>query len=453
MTDLETMILLQISPFPAAFVCNYTMAYFLNLSRKKTFAFFITSASFVIQTVLRFCPDLSNPQAINTSAQVLLMFCCALVFSRIPVLHRILAPIVTIIIISIPEPLVLLIFARLGLAWNSLDDYMAMASNPNALFFVRFPYFIFVTFFCFLAVLLWDKIVKKASNQVLFRFLLFPLSQGILLLIANIFAEIHAQETQAIIYCTVLLIATVFCIAADFVLFRGLQQATEKAAAEERAEWSEYLLEQQQIYYTQCLSEVEDASRIRHDLHNQLQTAYMLLSQNEEEKARSILDSISSRLDAHPAYCKNRVVNAILSVKGNLYTQSGLPYIFDCILPDNLPLSDITLCSLFTNILDNAYHAVSQCDSPKQPIHLSAHIKNDFFLLTCQNPVSYSAAPTSTTRKQKETNNTGGRHGLGLSILQNIADTHQGIMEIEQLDGIFKIQILLQFNNSNSDTA
>ena len=97
------------------------------------------------------------------SAQVLLMFCCALVFSRIPVLHRILAPIVTIIIISIPEPLVLLIFALLGLAWNSLDDYMAMASNPNALFFVRFPYFIFVTFFCFLAVLLWDKIFKKAS--------------------------------------------------------------------------------------------------------------------------------------------------------------------------------------------------------------------------------------------------------------------------------------------------
>lgn len=440
MNNICSALILQLTPFPAAFVCNYTMAYFLDIPRKKTFAFFISLASAAIQTLLRFWPGLSNPQSINTTAQVLLMFGCAFLFSTSPILHRFLAPILTIIITSIPEPLILLLFFRFGLAWNNLEDYLAMASDPRTIFFIRFPFFIFVTLFCIIGMLLWDKIVKKTSRPILLHFLPYLASQGILLLVANTFAELQSQDPKVVVYCLVLFVATVICIAADVVLFRSIQQAAERSASEERAAWAEYLLDQQQLYYNQYLSDVEDVSRIRHDLRNQLQTAYSLMAQHEEIKAQSILDNISLLLDSHKVYCKNRVVNAILSLKGSLYTQAGISFSFDCSLPDNLPLSDITLCSLFTNVLDNAYHATVHCKNEERKIQLTSHLKNGFFLLSCQNPNETEKA----MRKPPIYNTPGQKHGLGLSILQQITDTHNGTIEITETETSFQIQILLQ---------
>ncbi|MFR6379860.1 MAG: hypothetical protein ACLUNZ_08685 [Evtepia sp.] len=122
-----------------------------------------------------------------------------------------------------------------------------------------------------------------------------------------------------------------------FSLFRSMHQLMEKAAAAERAGWFDYLLEQQELYYEQYQADLEDASRIRHDIRNQLQTAYTLMEQHDGPGASAILNGVSDQLEQHPDYCPNRLLNALLSVKGNLFTQAGLPFQFDCALPELLP--------------------------------------------------------------------------------------------------------------------
>ena len=444
MDNLIPFLLWELTPFPAAAVCAYTMAYFLDISRRKTFALCLAAGQSICHMFFHLCPDWMHPPYLNTIVQVLLIFSFSLLWSKSRLLHRILAPAINLIITTLPEPIAIAAILNVS-ASDSLNpnDYITLASHPAALFLIRFSYFILICPLCLLGAQIWDRVVKKASGRVLSPTFLFPLSQAVILLLATVLVDTQLQASHAALYCFFLFVATLLCILADYFLFRSMRQLTEKAAAEERAGWFEYLLEQQQVYYEQYLSDLEDASRIRHDIRNQLQTAYTLMAQHEDDRARAILDGISSTLDQKAVYCRNRVVNAVLSVKGTLFTQAGIPFRFDCALPDEIPLPEVTLCSLFTNVLDNAYHAVSLTSEADKEIALSAYIKNGAFLLTCRNPVPPHAEPLS-AQDRKPPKSPGRQHGLGLSILQNIADTHNGTMNVDVTNTTFSIQLFLQ---------
>lgn len=165
------------------------------------------------------------------------------------------------------------------------------------------------------------------------------------------------------------------------------------------------------------------------------------MDQQDETNARTILDGISGQLNHHPVYCPNRIVNSILGVKGSLYRQKNIAFSFDCRLPEPLSLSGVTLCSLFTNVLDNAYHAVQFGVPELRRIDLSAYLVNGFLLLTCQNPIPPGSQPKLERRRKAED---GTQHGLGLLILQTIAEQHKGTMEIQTANDIFQIRLLLQ---------
>ena len=429
-----------ISPLPAAFLYNYTLAYLLALKRKKMFSLVISLISFAFSTFCFLCPGLPYRQFLNPIVQYSFLGVCCLLLSKHSLQRRFLAWATIIVVSTLPEPLVfyLCLFLR---GEGDPMDYMTLAANPTSTLLIRLTYFILLSIFCFITVQLWDRFIRKAPARVLYYYLLFPLSQAILLAISNIFLESHAQDERASIYCAILAGACVFCVVADYFLFRSMKQLIEKAAIEERAAWSRYLLDQQSIYYAQYLADLDDARKIRQDIRGQLQTAYQLMDQQDETNARTILDGISGQLNHHPVYCPNRIVNSILGVKGSLYRQKNIAFSFDCRLPEPLSLSGVTLCSLFTNVLDNAYHAVQSAVPELRRIDLSAYLVNGFLLLTCQNPIPPGSQPKLERRRKAED---GTQHGLGLLILQTIAEQHKGTMEIQTANDIFQIRLLLQ---------
>ena len=267
-------------------------------------------------------------------------------------------------------------------------------------------------------------------------YLFFPVSQAILFTLSLLFIRGYAKEPIRHGYFLALLLAILLCVVADFFLFRSMRQLMEKAAAEERAGWFDYLLEQQELYYEQYQADLEDASRIRHDIRNQLQTAYTLIDQHDSPGALTILDGVSIQLEQHPDYCQNRLLNALLSVKGSLYTQAGLPFSFDCPLPEALPFSDTTLCSAFTCLLDNAYHLAIQCTRPKRPIFFSAQLTGEALTLSCQ-------APMLTTEASEETQFS----SMELSILRDMLEQLHGALEVQQRDGSAQLIVVLPYTN------
>lgn len=430
----------HLSPLPAAFLYNYTFACLLALKRKKTFCIVLSLVSCAFSAFCFLCPALPYRQIINPVVQHALLGGCALLLSKESLQRRLLAWATIAVVSGLPEPIAfyLYLFLRNG---DDPMDHMALASDPVSTLLLRLTYLVLLAVFCFVAMRLWDRFIRKAPARVLHYYLLFPLSQAVLLMLSNIFLESHAQDEHTTMYCAILVGACLFCLLADRFLFRSMKQLIEKSALEERAEWSHYLLDQQSIYYAQYLADLDDARSIRQEIRRQLQTAYHLIARQDETNARTILDSISGQLDHAPVYCQNRIVNSILGVKGSLYRQDHIVFSVDCKLPEPLSLPGVTLCSLFTNVLDNAYHAVQAGPAELRRIQLSAYLVNGFLLLTCQNPLPPGTRPRLDRRRKAAD---GTQHGLGLRILQNIAEQHKGTMEIQTANDVFQIRVLLQ---------
>ena len=286
----------------------------------------------------------------------------------------------------------------------------------------------------FLAIVwfLWIRIVEKSRPEIVWYYLLFPTSQVVLLAVAGIYCTTYNMPLNRYLY---LLVAAIFCFAADWILFRSMRELSEKAVADERALWYEQLLDQQQSYYSYILADQEEASHIRHDMRNQLQTVYALMQSGNAETAQAQLEELTRRTEQRRSFCRNRIVDAILHVKELQFRDRGIKLQCQCSVPEELAVSGTDLCSLFSNLLDNAANAVEPLDPQDKTISLSSGLEGNVFTVRCRNPYPGEESLRPSHRPDG--------HGLGLSILEDLAKRYQGDMKIDTDQGMFSVTIWL----------
>lgn len=101
--------------------------------------------------------------------------------------------------------------------------------------------------------------------------------------------------------------------------------------------------------------------------------------------------------------------------------------------PESLALSDAELCSLIMNIMDNAIEAASAPGVERRYIKLDLHVKNSFFVFTCEN-----AATPEWVKKESAS----GR-GLGLRIIRRVTKRYGDLMNTEYVHGCYRVNLLL----------
>lgn len=85
-------------------------------------------------------------------------------------------------------------------------------------------------------------------------------------------------------------------------------------------------------------------------------------------------------------------------------------------LPKDLSLGDAELCSVFSNLLDNAVRACAALPEVLRRIRLSAALRGSYLIIEERDPLPQVQMP-----RRPE-----GDHGLGLSILTEIARRRRG---------------------------
>ena len=94
----------------------------------------------------------------------------------------------------------------------------------------------------------------------------------------------------------------------------------------------------------------------RHDYHNHLQTLKARLDMGWTAEARAYLDSLEEDLDGIRALAEtgNVSVDAILNAKLSLVLKQDIDLSFKATVPGSLTVSDIDLCVILGNLIDNA---------------------------------------------------------------------------------------------------
>ena len=163
----------------------------------------------------------------------------------------------------------------------------------------------------------------------------------------------------------------------------------------------------------------------RHDYHNHLQSMKAYVKMGQYEKLDEYLALLEQDLDQVNQLIESGNVNldAILNSKISLALKNGIEVDYKATCPEELTVSDIDLCALIGNLIDNAVEA---CE--KLPEGERRFIRLYIGVLKKQLYISITNATNEVVRKldSEYITNKRGNHGHGLKRINLVVDKYEG---------------------------
>lgn len=277
-----------------------------------------------------------------------------------------------------------------------------------------------------------NRLERSVSVRIGLLSVILALSQN-LLLGFGVSSQPNAQE---------LLGYAVFCeITAALNQYYVYKSIHTSVAAKASQMELEQLKQQRKLdgqYYQLAHESAEAVSRFRHDFRNQLQVAYAIAGEHPEQAAK-LLGDMETQLDSIQKvhYCADPIVNAILTVKASQAQEQGIAFSARITVTD-WPMEEVERSSLFSNLLDNAIEGCQRSQAAAPFISVEAAERQGFCFVRISNSCGTDVQMEGTSKAEK------GEHGLGLRILQAIAQRYQGSVQVQAKDGIFTTEVVLE---------
>lgn len=295
----------------------------------------------------------------------------------------------------------------------------------------------------------WNRLHGKIKHRLLLLLFLLPLSQGMLL--AGIYRYNLANLTDHILlYVNLCLIVS---LTTNIILFQTINQMVRFVRKEQELEFMKMQDALRYSYYQLATEGAAEMSILKHDIRNQLQTAYALFEQKDIERTKAVelVNEIQVRLNSTDnIICgDNAIINTVLTIKIQEASKLGIRTDVQIREATQIPASDMDLCSIFTNLFDNALEGCQRkIGSDKKIIMVRAGKKAGYFVIRITNscaepPKLNQRIGLLTTKKDKK------NHGYGFRIIQTLAQKYEGDVTAEYLkeQRVFAVTVHLKLNS------
>lgn len=185
---------------------------------------------------------------------------------------------------------------------------------------------------------------------------------------------------------------------------------------------------------------VAQARQYRHDMRHHSQLLLALAREGNIEKICDYLSDYNAFLEqsALPSFCRHTVANALLCNTKRKFDEAGIGCDIACDIPESLQLSDVEVCIVLGNLLENAFEACRECGQTRPSFSFKASEEGGVLYIETRNSVGYTVRfkdglPLSTKR--------GGGTGT-LSIVDTLA-RHGGLADFSQEGGDFVSKVIL----------
>ncbi len=178
-------------------------------------------------------------------------------------------------------------------------------------------------------------------------------------------------------------------------------------------------------YTSDSNTEYEVIRKLRHDFKDNWSAVYELIAQNKNDAALKFIDEYIDELSEKETLINtnNEIVNAVINVKLSAAKSYGINVICMCI-SDFSGISDLDLCSLLSNMLENAVTACKLCLNPNKRIYVNISADEFKYEFCVKNTIEVSVLqknPKLITTKENKT-----AHGMGMKIIRSIALKYYG---------------------------
>ena len=209
-----------------------------------------------------------------------------------------------------------------------------------------------------------------------------------------------------------------------------------------RLQQENQLLSMQQQRYESLKAAIEEARQARHDLRHQLCQLAALAEEGDLEKIKAYLSGAVSRipsLEMH--FCENRAADGVVGYYCALAKREQIPFSVQLDLPECLPVDEINLCLVLSNLLENALEASLRTAPARRRIKLTAYLHgNSLALIQVEN--TYDGVIREKDGVFQSSKRKG--DGVGLQSVRHIAEKSGGVSTVTYQDGVFRARVMLR---------
>lgn len=190
--------------------------------------------------------------------------------------------------------------------------------------------------------------------------------------------------------------------------------------------------EQLYKYVSEVESHYEFLREQQHDFKSHMQIMKALVAECKYQELESYLNDYSENISKVPILpiTSDTSLNACISIKSHHAHKLGIQMHLSCDVKHTFPLGSADVCSLVSNILDNAIEACAQVNG-RSYIVLEIAERNNMLMISVEN----SANGVTILQEGKSTK--GGNHGLGIKHMRKLAAKADGFITLEPMGDHF----------------
>lgn len=236
-----------------------------------------------------------------------------------------------------------------------------------------------------------------------------------------------------------------------FLLFTQIQQIKFKEV-ELNNKLISLQLEHQEELYKKRDHYAEILRTYNHDFKSVLTNVSYFLDQGDIQKAKEILKTIDSDIKViiteNQSYSNRLIVDVILNSLAEKCKQANIEFNAECLIPEHLSLTDLSLSRIFGNLANNAYEACIKHDQhDERKITFKSYIKDDFFIIYTQN--SFNGEIIIEHNRIRTTKQNKKQHGVGIESIKNIVESANGIalFDVNEEKNMFRFYIKIPLSH------
>lgn len=272
--------------------------------------------------------------------------------------------------------------------------------------------------------------IRKKRKEIgrIFILIGFPICQ--LLIISDNYLYIFKGET---IWDRIGLLGILLSIITEVFLCWIFWKNAKREEVEKSIREIEHSRKLEEVYAKKLESQKIEIEEKRKSMQKKIQNISQEILDGKD--AEEVLTYLKMNIEAERRnpLCKNVIINAVLDEKEDECKRTKIKLISNVVVGELPNISKLHLCSIMSNLLDNAISATGKLPIEKRKIWVIAGIKAEYLIIKVIN----------NTSEIHVTRTPSANHGYGKQILMDIVQMYDGSYETENKNGLYKVTIIV----------
>jgi hypothetical protein len=246
-------------------------------------------------------------------------------------------------------------------------------------------------------------------------------------------------DSDWIVHDAVLL--SILTASAYYLILRFFKQTREHLILKNEQDLLKTQVTAAQVHLKSLQDSQQKTIIYRHDMHHHLNLINSYLTDNNKEAAQRYIAEVENCIEdvVVEKYCNNYTVNLIISSYIDKAKNEGITVETQINLPEKTSISDMDLCVVFANALENAINACKNIPNPKdRTLKILCKTKNNWPFIQITNSYEGKVVFVNDMPVSTEEN-----HGLGTKSIVAVAQKYGGVYSFTAQDGLFQTSIIL----------